>query len=179
VYRYSTQSRTRCRYVEMFRRNRIAQEHRQRIVQAFENEDEDYLLVADTLGVNRSTARGIVARFIKEGRIHELPRCSRNNIRVDEEMRDCLEQIINDNCVLTLVQINRELRRRLPHKPEIHESTVARTLNGMLFTLKRGCPQKSNIRRPRLKNRFCSNFAQIYLIISENAPDIFLGQMLF
>ena len=46
-------------------------------------------------------------------------------------------------------------------------------------TFKRGCPQKSNIRRPRLKNRFCSNFAQIYLIISENAPDIFLGQMLF
>ncbi len=26
----------------MFRRNRIKQEHRQRIVQAFENEDEDY-----------------------------------------------------------------------------------------------------------------------------------------
>ena len=38
---------------------------------------------------------------------------------------------------------------------------------------KRGCPQKSNIRRPRLKNRFCSNFAQIYLIVSENAPYIF------
>ena len=51
-------------------------------------------------------------------------------------MRDCIEQIINDNCVLTLVQINRELRRRLPQKPEIHEGTVARTLNGMLFTLK-------------------------------------------
>jgi ribonuclease HI len=43
----------------------------------------------------------------------------------------------------------------------------------------RGCPQNSNIRRPRLKNRFCSNFAQIYVIISENAPYIFLGQMLF
>ena len=47
------------------------------------------------------------------------------------------------------------------------------------FGLKSGCPQKSNIRRPRRKNRFCSNFAQIYLIISENAPYIFLGQMLF
>ena len=42
-------------YVDMFRHNRISQEHRQRIVQAFENEDEDYLLVADTLGVNWST----------------------------------------------------------------------------------------------------------------------------
>ena len=75
----------------MFRRNRISHDHRQRIEQAFENENEDYLLVANTLGVNRSTARGIVARFIREGRIHELARGGRNNIRVDEEMQDCLE----------------------------------------------------------------------------------------
>lgn len=52
----------------MFRRNRIPQEHRQRIVQSFENE-EDYLHVTDTLGVNRSTARGTVARYIRERRI--------------------------------------------------------------------------------------------------------------
>ena len=44
--------------------------NRERIVQAHENEDEDYLLDVDALGVNRSTARGIVAHFIKEGRIH-------------------------------------------------------------------------------------------------------------
>ena len=46
-------------YVKMFRRNRITQEQRQRIVQPYENGDEDYLLVADTLRVNRSTARGM------------------------------------------------------------------------------------------------------------------------
>ena len=51
----------------MQRRNRISQEHRQRIAQAFEEENEDYLLVADTLGVDRTTAREIVARFIREG----------------------------------------------------------------------------------------------------------------
>ena len=51
----------------MPRRNRIPIEHRERIVRAFEDEAEDYLLVAVTLGVNRSTARGIVARYIREG----------------------------------------------------------------------------------------------------------------
>ena len=40
-------------------RNRIALEHRERMIRAFEDDNEDYLLVADTLGVNRSTARGI------------------------------------------------------------------------------------------------------------------------
>jgi hypothetical protein len=56
---------------------------------------------------------------------------------------------------------------------------MEKVLESATRAIKIGCPQKSNIRRPRLKNRFCSNFAQIYLIISENAPDIFLGQMLF
>ena len=77
----------------MFRRksrNRILHDHRQRIAQAFKNENEDYLLVADTLGVNRSKTRGIVARFITEGRVHELARGGRNNIRVDEEKRTAM-----------------------------------------------------------------------------------------
>ena len=65
-------------------------------MRGFEDEEEDYLVVADTLGVNRSTARGIVARYIREVRIQERPRGGRNNVRVDEEMRDCLEEIINE-----------------------------------------------------------------------------------
>ena len=55
-------------------RNRIPLEQRQRIVRAFEDDGEDYLFVADTLGVNRPTARSIVARYIREGRIEERPR---------------------------------------------------------------------------------------------------------
>ena len=86
----------------MPRRNRIPIEHRGRIVRAFEDEAENYLLLADTLGVNRSTARGIAARYIKEGRITERPRGGRNNMLVDDEMRQCLEDIISENCVLTL-----------------------------------------------------------------------------
>jgi len=83
-------------------------EHRERIIRAFEYEEEDYLLVADTLGVSRSTARRIVARYLREGQIEELPRGGRNNVRVDDETRECLEDIINENCVLTLAQKNRE-----------------------------------------------------------------------
>ena len=55
---------------------------------------------------------------------------------VDDEMRQCLEDIINENCVLTLSQINGELRRVLPAKPLIHDRTVARNLEGMLFRVK-------------------------------------------
>ena len=96
------------------RRCRIAQEDRERIVRAFEEPEQDYLVVADTLGVNRSTARGIVARFIRENRVDERPRGGRNNVKVNEEMRQCLEAILKENPMLTLEAINRKLREGTP-----------------------------------------------------------------
>ena len=129
-------------------RNKIALEHRERLIKAFEDDNEDYLLVADTLGVNRSTARGIVARYIREGRIAETPRGGRNHVRVDAAMRDCLNDILNENCLLTLAQINRELRVRLPAKPRAHDRTVAKTLEGMLFRVKLARPLPAERNRP-------------------------------
>ena len=76
----------------MPRRNRILLEQRERNIRAFEDTNEDYLMVADTIGVNRSTARSIVARYIREGRIAERPRGGANNVRVDNEMKDCLHE---------------------------------------------------------------------------------------
>ena len=58
----------------------------------------------------------------------ERPRGGANNVRVDDEMRDCLQDILNENCLLTLIQMNEELRRRLPAENRIHDRTVARTL---------------------------------------------------
>ena len=88
----------------MPRRRRIVLEQRERIVRAFEDEHEDYLAVTDTIGVNRSTAKGIVARYVRdrEGRIAEGPHCGQNNVRADEEMKECLSDIVNEHCILTL-----------------------------------------------------------------------------
>lgn len=118
------------------RRNRIPNEVRQRLVRAYDDPTEDYLMIADTLGVNRSTARGILSRYIREGRIEELPRGGRNNVKVDDEMKQCLIDIVEEDCTLTLSAINSELRRRLPRKPNIHDRTVARALDGSLVSLK-------------------------------------------
>ncbi|XP_067017988.1 uncharacterized protein [Acropora muricata] len=51
-------------------------------------------------------------------------------------MRNCLNDIINENCLLTLAQINQELRQRLPRKPAIHDRTVARTFKGIAYRVK-------------------------------------------
>ena len=68
-------------------------------------------------------------------------------------MRDSLEQIINENCLLTLTQINSELRRGLPAKPKIHDRTVCRTLDGMLFRVKLVRPLPADRNRPDVLNK--------------------------
>ena len=105
-------------------------------------------MVADAIRVNRSTARSIVSRYVREVRIAERPRGGPNNFRVDNEMRECLNDILNENCLLTLAQMNKELRRRLPGKRRIHDRTIARTLEGMLFTLKLVRPLPTDRNRP-------------------------------
>ena len=132
----------------MQRRNRIPFEHRERLLRAFEDVNEDYLIVADTLGINRSTARSIVLRYVREGRIAERPRRGPNHVRVDNEMRDCLNDILNENCLLTLTQLNQELRQCLPRKPRICDRTVVRTLEGMLFRVKLARPVPADRNRP-------------------------------
>ena len=51
-------------------------------------------------------------------------------------MRECLNNIINENCLLTLKEINQELRQRLPRKPTVHDGTLVRALDGMLWHVK-------------------------------------------
>ena len=55
---------------------------------------------------------------------------------VDDELRQCLQVIINEKCVLTQTQINGELKRRVPAKRLIHDRTVGLNLERMLFHVK-------------------------------------------
>ena len=121
-------------------KNRILLEQRERIIRALEDVNEDYLMVADTIGVNRSTARSIVARYIREGRKAERPQGGPNHQRVDNQIRDCLNDILNENRQLTLAQINQELQQHLPAKPRILDCTVARILDRILYTFKLSRP---------------------------------------
>ena len=57
-------------------RNRIGQENKERLVCAYEAPKQDYLAIADNLGINRSTAREIIAQYLRENRVDERPRQS-------------------------------------------------------------------------------------------------------
>ena len=51
-------------------------------------------------------------------------------------MRDCINEILNENCLLTLQQINEELRSQLPVKPLVCDRTIGKTMDGMLISIK-------------------------------------------
>ena len=88
-------------------------------------------------------------------------------MRVDDEMRDCLEEIINETSLLTLTQINHDLRRMLPVKPEIHDRTVSMTLDGMLFRVKLARTLPADRNRPDVLEKrvdyptWCMNYAVV------------------
>ena len=54
----------------------------------------------------------------------------------------------DENFILTLSQIKQELRQRLPNNPEIHNCTVSRTLQGMLYRVKLARPLPAERNRP-------------------------------
>ena len=42
-----------------------------------------------------------MATYVGEGRTHERPRGGRSNVKVDDEMKQCLNEIVDENCLLT------------------------------------------------------------------------------
>lgn len=119
----------------MSRRNRVSNTDRRRIVDTFEN-GEDYLNLADTLSINRDTARSIIRVWRDEGRVERRAQGGRRNIRVDEEMKAVMLEIAREEPFSTLTAIKEKLEIRLPSKPRLHISTICRHLKDQLISLK-------------------------------------------
>ncbi len=84
---------------------RISEETKWQIVAAF-NREEDYIEVARILGVKRTTAYGIVRRHQENGAIVR-PRGGARLVKVDEDMKNCLVEIVEENAAFTLQQVIR------------------------------------------------------------------------
>lgn len=105
-----------------------------RLIDAY-RENRDYYEVAETLGIARGTAYHIIRRFKNSGEVGRR-RGGANNRKTDEEMINTVVSIVEDNPILTLSQINDELRIRMPSKPRVCDNTISSMLAGQLITLK-------------------------------------------
>ena len=126
-------------FIEMAARGRcvrVSQINRERLIEAFEGNEQDYLELAVNLNINKSTARSIVATYLKTGRRQTLARGRTTHNKMDDEMQTHLQGILDANPILTLLQTNASLSEHLPEKPGVSTATIARALDGMMITLK-------------------------------------------
>lgn len=152
---------------------RISNEDKLRLIRAFRNL-EDYQLLADQLGIKRGTARQIICRAMKNEdpeKIDERRRGGAHHVKVDEEMRAVISSIIGENPAATLVNINAEMRRRLPSKPQISDTHMSKVCHGMFFTLKKleCCPADRN--RDDVKERR-KDYSSWFLEVAVCSPRI-------
>ena len=115
--------------INIMPRNRISDEDKRRIIESHTNGD-DYVETARLLGVKRTTAWGIVRRNQQQVQANQAnrPRGGARNRKVDQEMTNNMVATIEQHPEYTLAQINAQLHAELPDKPQISDSTVAKTL---------------------------------------------------
>ena len=124
-----------------FTRRPVSAYAKARLSEAYTN-GEDFVEIARILKVNWVTAYTIVLRL---NRVSSMSHGGHRYQKVEDE-RACAVDIISENPIHTMKQINEELRRRLPEKPEISLKTMSDCLEGIAYTLKlsRNVPSDRN-----------------------------------
>ena len=121
--------------MEMAENRRVSNTDRERIIACHEKGD-DFILLADSLKINRDTACSIIRVGRAEARIERDPQGGSRNRRMDEEMVETLLVIARDESFSTLVTLKNKLEARLPSKLRMHISTIARHLGNQLISQK-------------------------------------------
>lgn len=108
---------------------------RERIVKSYLS-NKNWLDLAFQLGVKNKTARSIIAKYESTGEIKARKRGGFRYRKLDDEMKEKLEEMLNENPSLTIKNLNLKIKSIMPHKPYVSDSTVAKALDKMLITTK-------------------------------------------
>src|SRR5690348_8832455 len=86
---------------------------RLRITEAFDTRSAaDAYTLAESLGINKETARSILRKYIKTGEQHAVTKGGKHYSKVDQEMLNYLEELLSQNSQLTLQTLNVKLRAK-------------------------------------------------------------------
>ena len=155
-------------------RRRTSEQDRARLVECFED-GEDFVSLALTLGIKRTTAYSIVGTYVKEGRVGTLSHGGGRQNIIDDETMDFLVLLLGSNCLLTLKELKDTVRSVWPEKPHFSEVTLSRTLDGELISLKltRDSPSERNSDRVLGMRR---DYAQWMLAEGMNQDRIYIDE---
>lgn len=117
------------------RYRRTSNEDRSRIVESYDS-GEDFLALAHTLGVQRSTAYSIVRTYQREDRSEALCQAGGRPKSLDNETLDLIVLLLEANPEITLRRLLEEVRALWPLKPAFSRMTLCRALEGEMFSVK-------------------------------------------
>ena len=127
---------------------RTSDEDRARIAGSYER-GEDFVALASSLGVKRTTAYAVVGCFARQGRTSAMEHAGGRPKKIDDETIDFISTLIEADPLKTLKQLVDDVRAIWPDKPHFSEATLSRALEGELYSVKlaRDCPTERNSER--------------------------------
>ena len=93
-------------------------EDRQRVVDSFER-GEDFIALAETLNIKRTTAYSIVRRYQATGRVAVDPAAGGRPRKLDDVSVDFLISLIDANPCITLKEMRTTLHEIFPQNPQV------------------------------------------------------------
>ena len=106
----------------------------------------DFVALAATLRINRCTAYSITRCYQRHGKTDSTHAGGRPRV-ISHETLDLAVMLIEANPLITLKNLNEEIRAVSPLKPRFDDGTLSRALDGELITLKkcRDCPAGQSV----------------------------------
>ena len=86
----------------------------------------------------------IISRAGKRDGVLSKSRGGAHNVKIDQEMKDKVVEIIEANPAVTIKRMNEILKDSLPDKPSISDNRLGRICDGMFYSLKKLSIQPQN-----------------------------------
>ena len=127
------------------RYNKIPLQDCQRLINAYQN-GQDYIAVARILGIKHQTANSIMRNFQRTGRIEAGNKGGARNVKMSEDMKQFLVNIIEEKSTITLKEMKSQMELQRPDWPHVTVQCISKALDGELITIKqlRNIPQQRN-----------------------------------
>lgn len=110
----------------------ISTPDRRRLVEAHDRGD-DYVVVANALGIKKDTAYRIIKRRSTES--SKRGGCRQNTVKVTAEVTAAVTQMVDNNCSVTLKQITNKMYDE--HNIRLSSTSINRILTGSLYSMKK------------------------------------------
>ena len=139
----------------------VSANDKRRLITAF-NRGDDYVVVANALGIKKDTAYRIIKRNSTSP--HKRGGFRSQRVKVTEQIRHQILKLVDKNCGVTLQQISNDIKREF--EVDLSDTTISRVLEGALYTMKRCMliPEARNSQENKMKRK---EYATWYQSVSD------------